>query len=181
MNHPPCECGRPFYAAGMCQRHYDKHMRRNADPSIVLRKPFTIAKFWAHVDKDGEGGCWLWTGQLNYGYGYMPAWPLSPQRAHRFSYELLVGPIPEGLTLDHLCRVRHCVNPTHLEPCTSGENTLRGDSISAINARRTHCKWGHPFDEANTVFDKRGRRRCVACNLRVNRRLRAAALAEAGL
>ncbi len=85
-------------------------------------------------------------------------------RAHRFAYELLVGPIPDGLVIDHLCRVRHCVNPAHMEPVTRWENTLRGGSFSAVAARQTHCVNGHPFDEENTHVDRRGFRRCRACN-----------------
>lgn len=96
-----------------------------------------------------ESGCWLWGGGLTYGYG---RFTLNGRRthAHRASYELHVGPIPVGLTLDHLCRVRNCVNPAHLEPVTNGENVLRGVSVPASNARKTHCKYGHEFTPENT-------------------------------
>ena len=77
---------------------------------------------------------------------------------HRLVYELFVGSIPVGLTLDHLCRVRHCVNPAHLEPVTLAENTLRGEGPTAVNSRKTHCPKGHPYD----VMDS-GRRRCLVC------------------
>ncbi|MEU7240240.1 HNH endonuclease signature motif containing protein [Streptomyces sparsogenes] len=82
--------------------------------------------------------------------------------AHRFAYETLVGPIPEHLQLDHLCRVRHCVNPDHLEPVSSRENTRRGRSQAGINGRKTHCQKGHPFDSANTYVWK-GSRACRTC------------------
>ena len=92
--------------------------------------------------------------------------------AHRFSYELHVGPIPTGLTLDHLCRNTLCVNPAHLEPVTMRENILRGYSPSANGARATHCPHGHPYNERNTGITKtNGARFCRTChNQRVNDR-----------
>ncbi|MFD7016051.1 HNH endonuclease signature motif containing protein [Streptomyces sp. NPDC059928] len=84
------------------------------------------------------------------------------------AYELLVGPIPAGLHLDHLCRVRRCVNPAHLEAVTCAENLRRGTSFAAVNSAKTECVHGHPFDEENTYFSRR-QRDCRTC-----RRLRAA-------
>lgn len=81
--------------------------------------------------------------------------------AHRVVYEAWVGPIPEGLTLDHLCRVRCCVNPLHLEPVTRGENVLRGDAFTAVNARKAHCPQGHPYDYRDPTH---GYRRCTKCD-----------------
>lgn len=112
--------------------------------------------------------CRVWPGTLNrYGYGVL--W-LNGRRhaAHRFMYELLAGPIPDGLTLDHLCRNRACVRPDHLEPVTNRTNVLRGIGPSAFNAARTHCSHGHPLDAMNTYHDG-DRRRCRDC---VNRRQR---------
>lgn len=83
---------------------------------------------WARVMPVPESGCWIWTGELNRN-GYGRVWRLGRRvMAHRAMYELLVGPIPEGLVLDHLCRVRCCVNPKHLEPVTVRENTIRGEA-----------------------------------------------------
>jgi hypothetical protein len=83
--------------------------------------------------------------------------------SHRVVYEALVGPIPEEAVIDHLCRVRNCVNPDHLEPTTTKVNILRGTTPSADNARKTHCKQGHAFDSKNTaVYD--GHRMCRVCN-----------------
>lgn len=79
--------------------------------------------------------------------------------AHRLAYEGLVGPIPEGLQIDHLCRVRNCVNPEHLEPVTSRENTMRGDNWSAKYAKMTTCAKGHSFD----AVTKDGKRKCKTC------------------
>ncbi|MBO0885095.1 MAG: HNH endonuclease [Mycobacterium sp.] len=82
--------------------------------------------------------------------------------AHRIAYTWLVGPIPEGFDLDHLCRVRSCVNPAHLEPVPRRTNLLRGRTIPAANAAKTHCPHGHPYDDTNTVRNKTGRL-CLAC------------------
>jgi hypothetical protein len=87
------------------------------------------------------------------------------RRAHRLYYELEKGPIPKGLTLDHLCRVRCCVNPDHLEPVTPVENVMRGESFFAKQARRTHCPQGHEYIGRNLMITRRGERKCRACDL----------------
>jgi hypothetical protein len=107
--------------------------------------------------KKGKG-CWTWTACiLQNGYGGVRL-KGKLMRAHRVVYELLVGKIPDGLQLDHLCRNRKCVNPAHLEPVTQKENMRRGNGACAINARKTHCKSGHEFTKENT------RRRCRICH-----------------
>jgi hypothetical protein len=118
-------------------------------------------------------GCWLWTGAVQpNGYAMTTvgsrAGGAKRQKAyvHRLAYEEWVGPIPGGKELDHLCRVRRCFNPEHLEPVTRRENTLRGDGpelLGAINGDKTHCKWGHPFDKQNTRPRPGGGRTCLAC------------------
>jgi hypothetical protein len=116
------------------------------------------------VDKTQD--CWNWTGALDNGYGRFQGGPRGSKvhRAHRLAYELLVGPIPEGLVLDHLCRNRRCVNPDHLEPVTNRINVLRGEGWAASRARQTHCIHGHEFTPANTYVDpKRGTRGCREC------------------
>lgn len=113
-----------------------------------------------------ESGCWLWTGSIDrHGYGRTRGAKGHSTGAHRVIYESLVGPIPDGLQIDHLCRVTGCVNPAHLEPVTPRVNTFRGDTPARKNAARTHCVNGHPFDEANT-YRMAGsvRRYCRACN-----------------
>jgi len=119
-------------------------------------------RFWAKVEKRGPHECWSWTGATNGdGYGYMTRNGRTAY-AHRVSYEFAIGPIPEGLQLDHLCRVRNCVNPAHLEAVTSAENTLRGNGACARNARKTHCKHGHEFTDDNIAWSKKGRA-CLTC------------------
>jgi hypothetical protein len=120
-----------------------------------------MQRFWDKVDDDANS-CWLWTAAIGHN-GYGRFWFDGRHvRAHRFAYELLVGPIPEGMELDHLCRVRHCVNPAHLEIVEHRENMLRGDTIVALNSRKQACPRGHPFSPENTrVY--RGRRHCRAC------------------
>jgi len=125
-------------------------------------------RLWAKVDKTGDpSGCWLWTASRNPGgYGQIWANGKAARHAHRIAYELLVGPIPDDLELDHLCRVRHCVNPAHLEPVTHAENVRRGNmeiKRLAVIRGRTHCKRGHPFDDANTYVTPDGRRQCRVC------------------
>lgn len=100
--------------------------------------------------------CWLWTASLNgYGYGHLVHLGKSLQ-PHRVLYELLIGPIPEGLDLDHLCRVRSCVRPDHLEPVTRQVNIKRGSTGS-----KTHCRHGHSLADA---LIHHGRRECRECN-----------------
>ena len=121
------------------------------------------AQVLASIDKQGADGCWLWTGCVRSdGYGSV-RFAGRVTYPHRVVYEFIRGPVPEGLTLDHLCRVRHCVNPAHLEAVTHKENCLRGTSPLAVNAARTHCPRGHAYDEANTLYD-RGKRTCRECN-----------------
>lgn len=129
-------------------------------------------RFWSKVDQ-ADNGCWHWTAATNgVGYG---KYSINKRLfyAHRVAYVVLVGPIPGGLVLDHLCRVRHCVNPDHLEPVTQRENIIRGVSFFAIRAAQAHCVNGHPFDEANTMIVGNGTRKCRACCLARTRRYRA--------
>lgn len=139
-------------------------------------------RFWRKVNKAGPNGCWIWTSVVNSGgYGEFtkrvggsrtPDTRVFRWRAHRVAYELTVGPIPEGLVLDHLCRVVRCVNPAHLEPVTQRENVRRGDAAKHLNSgdRPTYCPQGHPFDEANTYVNKKGHRHCRTCQRLAQRR-----------
>lgn len=120
-----------------------------------------IDNFNKHWILDIETGCWLWLGSLNkYGYGQF-LFNNKTLKAHRFSYEYHIGPIPDGLVIDHLCRVPECVNPNHLEAVTQQENVQRG--IGNPNKNKTHCKNGHEFTDENTYVDKNGSRYCREC------------------
>lgn len=105
-------------------------------------------------------GCWLWKGwTLSDGYGSFNV-DSRKIKAHRFSYEGLVGPIPEGLHLDHLCLVKACINPSHLEPVTPGENVRRSHEQKGP---KTHCTHGHEYTADNTYLNPRGYRECRTC------------------
>ena len=105
-----------------------------------------------------QDACWEWRGPRAGGYGQYGA---SKWYVHRLIYGALYGPVDPELDLDHLCRNRACVNPRHLEPVTRRENLARG---SIPNGSKTHCKWGHPFDEANTRTNANGSRSCRTCD-----------------
>jgi hypothetical protein len=124
-------------------------------PSGVYQRPSWFERFWKWVSVPSDATrCWLWKGALHHGYGYLRIdgreW-----ESHRVSYLLHYGDLPPQL--DHLCRVRHCANPYHLESVTAKENILRGESPSARNARKTHCPKRHPYNEENTYLCLRRR------------------------
>jgi hypothetical protein len=126
-------------------------------------------RFWRFVRKDGPlwngTPCWPWIGgkdRTGYGRFAVSKRPYVQTAASRFAYELLVGPIPEGFDIDHLCRNRICVNPQHLEPVTRQENILRG-AHSALRVR-THCRRGHPLTPDTIKFRENGWVRCKECD-----------------
>lgn len=122
-------------------------------------------RLWQRVDKTAPNGCWLWLGALNgAGYGAVGR-DNKVLRVHRVTYELLVGPIPEGLQLDHLCRNRACCNPEHLEPVTNEENWRRGQHHTAVMLRENKCKRDHEMTKENTYWRKNGGRLCRQCVL----------------
>ena len=127
------------------------------------------------------GGCWEWQGAKGrHGYGRvaMPTGKMGGRTefTHRVAYEAFIGPIPDGLVIDHLCRNRGCCNPDHLEAVTQRVNLLRGDTLQSKNILKTHCKYGHEFTEQNTRRTPRGRR-CRECE---RRRARESATRKAG-
>ena len=127
--------------------------------------PFDVDDIWERIERrvTKTDACWLWTGKTNRdGYG-MYAWRPDTYLVHRVAYQALVGDIPDGKELDHLCRVRNCCNPQHLEPVTHEENVKRGDSPWAKKARQTHCKRGHEFTPDNIFRKSNGTRECLTC------------------
>jgi hypothetical protein len=138
-----------------------------------------MRRFWAKVDRRDDDECWLWTASLTGG-GYGQFWDAVRRvrrDAHRFVYEALVGPIPDGLQLDHVkargCTSRACVNPVHLEPVTRAENLRRGDGFGGINSRKVVCIHGHELAGDNLYVDPRGRRQCKACRAAQQKEFRA--------
>lgn len=120
-------------------------------------------RFWAKVSGGDVETCWIWTGGTigngkQYGL-FIVAWPKKVV-AHRWAYESLIGPVPPGLDLDHLCRNRACVNPWHLDPVTRKVNLNRG---LHANSLKTHCPYGHPYSPENTLVTRRGSRECRTC------------------
>lgn len=148
-------CEQPMKARGWCNTHYARWRLRGT----VETRTVDI-RFWEKVDKRGPDECWLWTAARGPGgYGFFTRGRGHSPLVHRFAYELLVGPIPEGLTIDHLCRTKLCVNPAHLEPVSNAENVRRA------NRGKSHCKYGHPFDDENTLIYL-GNRVCRTCTRR---------------
>jgi hypothetical protein len=172
-------CGKPVDSFGWCEMHYSR-WRRHGDPLVTSRIiGDDLRRFWSKVNKDGPvpecrpelGPCWLWTaGGEAAGYGEF-TWEGKTDRSHVAAYVLLVGPVPDGLVLDHLCQVKRCVKaiadgngPAHLEPVPQKDNILRGTSPAALNAQKTHCRHDHEFTVENTLIDRNGHRRCRACS-----------------
>lgn len=153
-------CARPDISArGLCGACYQRG-RKNGDLPPL---PTPVERFWAGVAK--SEACWIWTRSCIRGYGqfYLDG---RNRKAHRIAYELLVGPVPDGLVLDHLCRVTRCVNPEHLEPVTVAENNRRS------SLAKTGCHRGHPYDDANTYIF-RGARACRRCRAEAQARWQA--------
>lgn len=126
-------------------------------------KPDWWHRFWAKVSVR-PWDCWEWQASLRKdGYGRFML-DREAVLAHRVCYARLIGEVPIGLVLDHLCRNRRCVNPDHLEPVSERINILRGAGPAAINARKTHCPKGHPFCEGNLYLSGR-KRKCKKCAL----------------
>ena len=121
---PVAGCARPVRCREWCNLHYQRWLKYG---TADYNPPTESERFWSKVDKNGPGGCWLWTASLNNrGYGrFGPTGQRKLVRAHRWAYEAVVGPIPDGLVIDHLCGVKRCVNPAHLEPVTNFENLRR--------------------------------------------------------
>jgi hypothetical protein len=182
-------CEIPVYilSRGWCSKHYQR-WQKHGDPLRVDLPGFLptdpALRFWTKVDKNGPlpahrpelGPCYFWTGaKMSGGYGSFGVENRRVVLAHRWVYEHFRGPIPDGLEIDHLCHNgsgcpggitcphRLCVNPEHLEAVTRRVNCLRGESPSAIHARKTHCPQGHPYVGENLYITSTGGRQCRIC------------------
>ena len=173
-----CECGcgeatRPFQRTNMRKGEYKGSPRRfvegHRNRLAMVTETQAEIRFWAKVDRTPDG-CWYWCGKtLPNGYGVYRSGGAQVS-AHRYAYQLSNGIIPIPLTIDHLCRIRHCVNPDHLEAVTLAENIRRGSggtsggkASGAKKRAMTVCRHGHPFDQHNTRFRENGTRACKAC------------------
>lgn len=155
----------PLNRRVLCQLSY-----RGSQPPIVGHDVLP-ANFWTKVDASGE--CWIWTGAISQnGYGSF-SYRGSIRSSHSVAYEAFVGAVPSELELDHLCRVRACCNPSHLEAVTAQENVRRGVGPSAVNATKTECPQGHPYSGDNLYVHPRGERRCLICQRAMQRAYRA--------
>lgn len=149
----------------------------------LVLAPATQRRFWEKVRERPADGCWEWLGARSpKGYGQFSIGAGEVWLAHRVSYTLHVGPIGDGMTVDHLCHNKWCVNPLHLDQVTRGENAARawrdglvgGNHGGAINRAKTHCKRGHEYAGDNLYTDPRGDRYCRACKREADRRRNAA-------
>lgn len=140
-------------------------MSRSPRRSTLYSRLSSEQRWWFNTTIIDEEQCWIWKGRpTGSGYGSLRVDGKSVP-AHRFGYTMLVGPIPKGLQIDHLCRNRMCVNPLHLEPVTSKENTHRGMGPAGIAFRMKNCKNGHPLVDDNLYINPTtGKRRCRKCN-----------------
>jgi hypothetical protein len=155
------QCDLPRHAQGLCRSHYMKEWRLGND----LYRPLAPVedRFWTYVHIIHPFGCWWWTGATaNRGYSSF-RYEGRSQPAHRVAWKLLVGPIPDGMELDHRCRNVLCVNPDHMRVVTHKVNSLAGYAPPAMNARKTHCIRGHEFTPENTGKTRNGRR-CPTCH-----------------
>lgn len=154
-----CDCGNETEAAG-------HNVRRGTTVSCGCKRNEPRApadRFWEKVSGGHVVGCWNWTGATNSGYGNFNLGHGTWVAAHRFSYEHLIGDVPQHLELDHLCRNRACVNPWHLEPVTHAVNMQRSMAPSSVTARTGICRRGHVHAQVGLYVSPDGRRFCRGC------------------
>ncbi|MBA4180254.1 MAG: hypothetical protein C0506_06645 [Anaerolinea sp.] len=175
-------CTGKYNARGYCGLHYAR-WKHTGDPLGLALERDPRVRFWNKVIKTDS--CWLWTGSLTEdGYPRFAESKTLEFKAHRWAYESMVGPIPDGMQLDHLCHTldsgcpggtgcphRRCVRVDHLEVVTPRINVLRSQSFVATNASKTHCVHGHELSPENLYEapSLEGERRCLVCKRRLGR------------
>lgn len=166
-----CGCGLP---APLAKQSISKLGYVRGKPTLFIHghQRRSTPVLYIEEDRGYETPCWIWQrGKTPGGYGQLQIGGRKIQ-AHRWMYEHERGPIPDGLQLDHLCRVRACVNPDHVDPVTQRTNVLRGENPRAVAYRSNTCVRGHAFTEDNTIWNQ-GRRSCRICTReREKRRIR---------
>lgn len=154
-------CANNSHALGFCGMHYGR-FKRHKDPLIIKRVyPKRALSLKERIENKilKTDKCWLWQGEIRKnGYGSIRI-NKKNYTIHRVYYELNKGQIPTGLTIDHLCRIKNCINPDHLEPVTLIENLKRGYGIGVQNSNKTYCPKGHEYNGV----DKNGHRLCLTC------------------
>jgi hypothetical protein len=144
------------------------NFKRTKIPKVVFSQE--MREYIAMRTRADENGCWIWLGAITHGYGVLGHNSYGNRSlAHRASYVAHKGAVPAGLCLDHLCRVRACCNPDHMEPVSHRINCIRGTSPSAVNAHKTACIYGHPLSGDNLRILKTGVRQCITCGRRRNK------------
>ncbi|UYL87860.1 HNH endonuclease [Gordonia phage Malisha] len=160
-------CSNKAQSRSMCHKHYRRFLVHGTATRGSVRD-LSPAERFALKHRVDDRGCWIWQAATQQGYGVF--WLNGKQhKAHRVSYEMHRGPIPNDLQLDHLCRVRACVNPDHLDPVTPRVNTLRSFGVTALRARQTHCIHGHEFTAENTYVYAGRKRGCLTCRRKRSR------------
>lgn len=190
-------CVEPVRQRQFCADHYKTYRKYGhplgeqtprKQPRTVARNASAEERFWAKVDIDGPvpsgrpelGPCWVWLAATDAnGYGMFSGHKGFSKLAHRFSWMLAGRKFVDGRVLDHICKVHWCVRPDHLRQIGPVANVMIGDTPTAKNRKKTHCKRGHPFDEANTMYyqgrpDRRSCRTCFNANVRHRARIKRA-------
>jgi hypothetical protein len=183
-NHPPIR-GRPPSKAvaptrgattntADLENQLDEQQSSGSGGKVV--KGDVAERFWSKVDRRSDRECWLWLGKNNGRYGYFSI-GRRQVGAHRIAYELMVGAIPPGFVVHHVCRTTRCVNPQHLRADTQSANVLRDQSPPARNAVKRNCVHGHPFSGSNVrIYTRRSgevERVCIRCEVTRNAAKRA--------
>lgn len=166
-------CDDPAKARGWCSKHWTRWWKHDDPNTTYLIRGGDVLDRLANKFTVGDG-CWEWTAKAKakFGYGQITDDDGRSKVAYKVLYRIMVGDVPEGMELDHVCKNVLCIRPDHLEPVTHRENMRRGNGWAGVNARKTHCgPCGLPLSGPNLIIDKSsGSRRCRACTNAAARR-----------